>query len=132
MWNSYVNLEIYHHVAPPFVFFGCTISVLANYATIKMFGTFPFMVYLTFPIVGVIEITVLGTILPRSAISYEESARYLRALRELCFRRYERRLIRSLRPIGLRVGHFGTITTIWMVAIIKTIVDCTINLLLTY
>lgn len=132
VWNVYYNMEFCHYIAPPLIFFGISVCVLANFATIKMYRTLPIMVYLEFPVVSMLAYGFLATALPRSVMVHEVSSEYLRVLRAICIRRYEKKLIRSLRPMGVRVGHFGTITKNWVVTICQNIVVYTMNLLLTY
>ena len=50
----------------------------------------------------------------------------------LIFTKYDKRLCRSLRKIGIRMGPFATATKHWKVVIIYTAVECTMNLLLTF
>lgn len=132
IWNRFYNLYYVYYVCPPLIWFGVSILVLTNYGTIKLFGKVHILVYVAFPIISAIASTFLVTVLPQAAEVYEVSSTYLNQLRGSCFTKYERKLFRSLKPIGIRCASFGMVTTDWMVAIIQSMVDNTINLLLTF
>ncbi|OXA36608.1 hypothetical protein Fcan01_28626 [Folsomia candida] len=132
IWNRFYNLHLCYLVVPPLVFFGMSILTLTNYGTIRLFGKVPIFVYLAFPVISVIASTFIVTVLPQATEVNEVSLRYLGCLEGTCFKKYERRLFRSLKPIGIRCASFGTVTTDWMVTIIQNIVDYKINLLLTF
>lgn len=132
IWIGYCNRKFCYFAVPPMIFFGMCIIILATYVSIRLAGKVPLAVHCFFVVTSAAGFTAVGTILPRAVMVWEGSERLIKFLRGRCDTKFERRLVRPLSRVGIRVGPFETITKEWQGKIVSNIVDGTINLLLTF
>lgn len=130
--NGYINQNFCTYVSPPFIFFGVSLIVISTYGTIRMVGKMPWMVYPVIPATAVIAIVVAVTMASKGAKVFENSEKYLRQLSQNARSKYDRRLVKSLRPLDAKLGQFGRVDKGLCTEMVKYFTDYTTNLLITY
>ncbi|OXA46572.1 hypothetical protein Fcan01_18852 [Folsomia candida] len=132
IWNQHTNASFCYSAIPPLLFFGVATNIFANYATIKLYGVVPNMLYPVAPWTSLLGGIFLMTLLPLAAKTYENSSRFLTWVKGHLIDKYDRRVTYSLRPIGAQCGPFGVITNSWMSRLVDTILNYTATALLTF
>lgn len=132
IWTSYINEKFCYFAVPPIIFFGMGIIILTNYLTIRWFGKVPITLYWVPAFTSFIGFSIVVTIVPWGTQVFESSLLLLEFLRGKCFSKYGQKLIRSLKPVGIQMGPFCTMSRAWLVAIVWNIATYTIHLLLTF
>lgn len=90
------------------------------------------MVYPLLPATAGFALAFQFTLLPQAAEGYEKSVDFVAFARKMCTVKFERKVARSLRPIGARCGPFGMISNKWTVKVANAVTDSTVTLLLTF
>lgn len=106
--------------------------IFSLYGTMRMYGSLPFLVYPLLPASAVLMLSFQFTLLPQAAKSFEKSLDFVAFVRKECTVKYERKVARSLLPIGARCGPFGMISNKWTVQVANSVSDSTVSLLLTF
>lgn len=133
IWNQHTNTLFCYQAIPPLIFFGIVIVIIVNYATIRLFGVLPGMIYPVAPFTSLVAAVTFMTLLPQAAETHKNSSRFLASVKShLCERKYDRKVAYSLRPIGARCGPFGIITNKWVSKFLETDLNYTFTALLTF
>lgn len=132
LWNDYGNQNFCRFAVPPLILFGMCTIIFTSYGTIRFPGKIHFLIYWIAPATSLGGYLVLSTILPRATMVWGTSQNFLGFLKGRCYSKYEVRLRRSLRAVGIAVGQFGYVTNSWAAAIWMNIVNYTVDLLLAF
>lgn len=132
LWNQYTNHNFCYRAVPPLVLFGVGILILANYGTIRMRNYFPPVMYPLMPFTAVLASSFIVTVLPIAGSVDDLSRSLLQDMKGRFLKKYERRLVNSLKPLGMQCGSRGMVTKDWTLGIMDSIVDHTITLLITF
>lgn len=133
LFHEYVNQMFCWHSVPPLILFGCRHIVLLNYGTIRLRGIISNLYYSVVPLVTLIAYMFPVTLLPEEVRVHEGSIEFLATVRrQEPLTKYERRVIYSMRRVGIRCGQFGVMSTTWAVKMMEIILNYTATMLLTF
>jgi hypothetical protein len=106
------------------------LSGLCNYAILKLHQDLGLSLRLVSPTISMSMLIVANTFLPETQQVYEGSRKYLQTMGELVRSPYDRRVLRSLQPLGVRAAAFFTVKKDTRPTFVRLMVDCTVTLLL--
>lgn len=109
LWTGYVNQNLCFFAVLPLIFFGVSFIVLTLFGTIRLAGRMSWVFY---PIV------------------FEDSSSHLKEWNKELSKKYEKKVVRSLRPLAIVIGRFGQVRKELLPEVIKCMVDNTVNLLI--
>ncbi|OXA38673.1 hypothetical protein Fcan01_26566 [Folsomia candida] len=132
IWNQHTNILFCYKAIPPLLFLGLIIVIFVNYATIKLFGVLPGMIYPAAPASSLGAAVLFMTLLPQAAKTHDNSSLFLASVKNYVIGKYERKVGYSLRPIGARCGPFGIIRYEWVSKFVETDLNYTLTALLTF
>jgi hypothetical protein len=90
---------------PSLLFFGQSVLVLSNYATIKMHDRIPMPFYLVMPFLSVFIVVLISVLFPAASDVHEGSLEFLRSVHLIVGRsKYWRKVWRAERPLRFNVG----------------------------
>ncbi|OXA36823.1 hypothetical protein Fcan01_28421 [Folsomia candida] len=130
VWTGYINVEYCYRTVPPLLFCGVCMIICSLHGTIRMYSTLPAVLYPLLPVTARFTLTFQFTLLPQAAEVYEKSVDFVGLVRRGCTGKYERKVAKSLRPVGIRCGPFGMISSRWTVQVANAVTDNTITLLM--
>lgn len=131
IWNGCVNRDFCYLAVPPLIFFGVSFIILTIYGTIRLAGKISWVLYPIIPTSCGMACFFLA-IIPLAANVFEDSASYLKETGKGLSKKDERKVVRSLRPLAIEIGPFGRLDKALLPEVIKTIIDNTANLLVTF
>lgn len=133
IWLDFLNMNICNFAVPPLTFFGVSFLIFGLFGSIRMLGRVEFVVYLIVPISTLIATFFLVMLLPEVAGVCEGGNEYLcKIRRKLGGMRWEKRIVRSLRPLGIRIGQFGLVRNNLMKTIVSAWAENTMSLLIMF
>ncbi|OXA44705.1 hypothetical protein Fcan01_20434 [Folsomia candida] len=132
LWNQFTNESFCYFAIPPIFFFGTALVILVNYGTIRLYDTTPGMIYPLIPFCNAVALIFLVILLPQAARAKENSSKLFSTLRKQFVSKYEKRVAKSLRPIGIACGPVGMISNKWAGKVMEVILNYSVTLLLTF
>ncbi|OXA48212.1 hypothetical protein Fcan01_16972 [Folsomia candida] len=129
--NQFTNQEFCSNSVPPVVLFGTSTLILMNYGTIRLYGIVPRFFYPWVPFVNVLIHFFPFTMIPQTVKVNAKSVEFLATARRQTLTKYEKKVVNSLKPVGIRCGQFGMISTSWATKVLDSILNYTATLLLT-
>lgn len=109
VWNGYLNRNFCYFVVPPLIFFGELSISLCTYGAIRMTDKIPWILYPVIVGADAIGILFAVTLIPYAAKAFENSDQYLQRQSRGLSGKYDRRLVKSLRPLAIAIGPFGRV-----------------------
>lgn len=132
VWNGYKNYNFCNFTVPPVILFGVSLMIVGAYGSIRMVGRMPWMLYPIVPVTMVISIGFGVTLATWGAKVLDNSETYLRQLSRKARGKYDRRVVKSLRPLRIAIGRFGRVDKELCTEIWERFTDYTSSLLITY
>lgn len=131
IWNDYFNRYLISIALPPFIFFGCLITVLGNYGTIRGRGVLHPVQYTILPETSMIGFGCMHGLLPFATATNDLSVSLMERMRKTKGR-LAQRIVRSFRPLGFSSGGADLLTRESKASVFSFIVDNTITMLLAF
>lgn len=133
IWIDFTNLNFCNLVVPLLIGFGVLFVTFGLYGTIRMVHYAEFLVYLFVPITTWMSLLFVGILLPIGAGVFENSKIYLNQTgRNMGGVAWQKRVLRSLRPLGIQIGQFGLVSNSTTKTIITAIAENTATLLIMF
>lgn len=132
LFNQFLNSEFCSNSMPPIILFGTGLIILLNYGTIRFYGRISNLIYPFIPFVNIVTYFFPLILLPETVNVIEKSAKFLATARHKKLTKYEKRVIYSLKAVGIRCGEFGVVSTSWATKLVETGLNYTATMLLTF
>lgn len=132
IYGGYINENFCNFTVPPLIFFGIAFIILTLYGSIRVVGKVSWILYPIAPIACFLGTLFLVTLLPYAARIFENSNTYLMRMSRNLSKKYDKRLVKSLRPLSICIGPFGKVDQDLLPTALKYLIDYTSSLLITF
>lgn len=133
LWNKYTNQNFCSFSVPPLIFFGISVIVLAYFGSIRIWGKVSLLLYLVLPTICLFGTCFVLMMIPQAARVVEFSEHLISSrINGGNTSKFERRTWKSMRPLGIQVGGFGSVQKSLKMLACKYISENTVDLLLAF
>lgn len=122
--------DLLFYVVPNLIFFGGSLLVVENFATMRFHSSLNPFVYILLPLTSGVVMLFCIALLPNTTKVYEESEGFLADLKWRKVNPEDRRWRRAMKSWGIGIGPYGHATKELMIVFFLYVSDYTINALL--